>query len=478
MLLQLQPQDVFAYFEEITAIPRGSGNMNPIRRYLQDFAKKYDINMICDKRGNVLMGKAGSPGREGEEPIILQGHMDMVHVKEDHVEIDFQNDPIQLEWNGDRITAAGTSLGADNGIAVAYMLAILSRVDISHPPLECIFTADEEVGLLGASELDVSHLRGRRMINLDSEEEGHILTSCAGGIKLEARFQADWEKKKGYAYAVTVHGLTGGHSGVEIDKGRGNANVLLARVIQRLLDAGADLVSFDGGTRDNVIPDSAKAVLLYHEPNSNKLKDMIYTARAELQKEFDLTDPGLELEIVYLGCQEIHVAEKEVRDKVIMYLRMCPNGVVAMSSAIPGLVETSLNMGLVRTTEYGFVIRHAMRSSVTSRKMELFHRLLAFAKYLGAETDSEGDYPPWEYKKDSPLREAMVKIYEEMYHTPMKVEMVHAGLECGYISDKIEGIDCVSIGPDIQNAHTTRESLSVSSTVKVWDFLLRVLESV
>lgn len=478
VLKNLKPQDVFTYFEKLTKISRGSYHTEAVREYLRQFADEFDLNMEADAKGNVIIGKAGSPGREAEDPVIIQGHMDIVNVKDDGVEIDFLKDPLEIEVNGDIISAKGTSLGADNGIAVAYMLALLSRMDISHPPLECVFTTDEEVGLQGAEALNVSSLRGRRMINIDSEEEGHLLTGCAGGIKLISTFPANWQLKSGGLYEINITGLSGGHSGIEIDKGRGNANVLMGRILKRLLDAGADLVSINGGYRDNVIPSSAKAVLLYHEVNSNKLKDMIYTARAELKKEYELSDPNLEIDIVSKGMTEINVCAPFMKDRIIMYLRMAPDGVVGMSKAIPGLVETSLNMGIVTTTEEGFIVRHAMRSSVKSKKTELFRRLKSFAEYMGARTSSEGDYPPWEYRNDSPLRDQMGRVYEEMYGVPMKIEMIHAGLECGYLSDKIPGLDCVSIGPDIRDAHTTRESMSISSAIKVWEYLLRVLEEI
>jgi dipeptidase D len=476
-LKDLQPQKVFSYFEEICGIPHGSGNTKAISDYLAAFAKERGLTCYQDELHNIIILKDGTAGYENREPVILQGHMDMVCEKEKGVDIDFEKDGLSLVLEGDFLRADGTTLGGDDGIAVAYALAILDSDDIPHPPLEVIITVDEEIGMLGAYDLDVSMLKGRKMLNLDSEEEGIFLTSCAGGMALVADIPVNYTEKEGLTVTLTVTGLAGGHSGGEIDKEHGNADILMGRVLYELFEQTPfGIVSLAGGLKDNAIPRECTAVLLVPEENKDLILSIAGDVEAVLKKELEIPDPDVKVEVTVGSVTTGRMLDFSSVNKVIYYLRMVPNGVLHMSRIMPGLVETSLNLGIMELNEEALHLVTSIRSSVSSRKEDTKNRLCQLVEMLGGEYVVQGDYPAWEYKKDSCVRTAIGEIYWEQTGKEPSFLAIHAGLECGLFSEKIKDLDCVSFGPDLYDIHTPKERLSVSSTLRTWNLILEFLK--
>lgn len=503
VLAGLEPEKVFHYFEDICGIPHGSGDTAKISSYLTDFAKEHKLPFLQDAMGNVIIKKAASKGKENHPAVILQGHMDMVCEKTDDREIDFTKEGLELVLEEGTIRARGTTLGGDDGIAVAYMLAILASEDISHPPIEAVFTVDEEIGLLGAAGLDCSSLSGKTMLNIDSEEEGHLLVSCAGGVTARVEIPIHPVEKRGEKglYRVAVSGLQGGHSGVEIDKGRGNAIMILGRVLQEIgRYRPFDLVSLTGGSKDNAIPRGAEAILLVDEEGykggdclisgsgsqsgSGEMKDGIRDVEAIvggfariLSEEYRRTDPDISLVCEEMTPEEtvISCLDGDQTGRIMAVLRNLPNGIQRMSFDIEGLVQTSLNQGIMRTEEDKITFTSSVRSSVNSEKKEMLSRMEALADMVGGSLVLSGDYPAWTYREDSPLRDLMIDVYQEQYGTRPLVEAMHAGVECGLFADKIPGLDCVSFGPDLKDIHTPQESMDVASVERTWKYLLEIL---
>ena len=477
ILSNLEPKEVFHYFEEICRIPHPSYKEEKISDYCVSFAREHHLKVYQDELKNIIMIKEATPGYENVKPIILQGHLDMVCEKEPDCDIDFETDGLTLLVEDDYITAKGTSLGGDDGIAVAYALAILASDTIAHPKLEVIFTVSEEVGMEGAAGIDVSMLEGRRLLNMDSEEEGFLLTSCAGGCSAECVLPAIWEEKRGIAIDITVTGLIGGHSGVEIDKGRANSNTLLGRI---LLEAGDTseyaIVSLNGGAKDNAIPRETKARVMVDKNQAEEFLSSIQVIGNAVSAEFSTSDPDIRITAVNAGEFTTQVLVKKVTKKAILLITQLPNGIQRMSADIEGLVETSLNLGVMTLTAERFSLRYALRSSVKTSKEYLFSRLKSLVEYLGGTITRSGDYPAWEYKKDSRLRNDMVRVYQEMYGKEPIIQAIHAGLECGILSNKLPGLDCISFGPDMSGVHTVEEKLSISSTKRVWEYLLEVIQ--
>ncbi len=475
---QLKPKKVFAYFEDICQIPHGSRNTKAISDYCVSFAKDHNLKYIQDEDNNVVIFKEASAGYEACEPIIIQGHLDMVCEKESGVDIDFEKDGLRLYVDGDFLKAEGTTLGGDDGIAVAYALAILDDDSLEHPPLEIVFTVDEEIGMLGAESMDLSMLKGRKLLNIDSDEEGIFLTSCAGGLQAECQLAVSRMEAEGIQYEIKVGGLQGGHSGSEINKERGNAIWLLGRVLDSLnKDISFAIESMEGGLKDNAIPRDARAVILLESEEAGKdLCDNLQDLEQKLQKEFQSSDPDISI-----SCQKIQqgkslVLHGSTASKILFFLRMMPNGIQHMSMDIEGLVETSLNAGIMRLTEDTFSVCFAVRSSVTSRKMEVADRLTFLTEFLGGEITIAGDYPAWEYKADSVMRERMADTYRDLFGEEPKIEAIHAGLECGLFSGKLPGLDCISFGPNNYDIHTPKERLSISSTERIWKLLVEFLK--
>ena len=477
VLSNLEPQNVFHFFEEITKIPHGSGNVGQISDYLVKFARDRGLYCIQDELKNIIIIKEAVPGYEDEPTVILQGHMDMVAVKKPDCDIDMAKEGLRIAVRGDEIYAEGTSLGGDDGIAVAYALALLDSDTIKHPRLEVIVTVDEEVGMDGARGIDLSMLTGNRMVNLDSEDEGIFLTSCAGGARVKGKLPLSEAQRQGVAVEVTVGGLLGGHSGGEIHKERGNSNCLMGRLLYRLAETfDIGISRLQGGLADNAIPRETKAVLVVEERDKEAILDVVKTVEGEIRAELSSKDPG-----AFLAAGEGRPGSwlcttAEDTAKAAAWLIALPNGVQAMSADMHGLVETSLNLGILSYEDGCLLADFSVRSSVESAKQALIDRLCAVIGLAGGSFSVSGDYPGWKYRKDSPLREKMTALYEKMYGKAPKVEAIHAGLECGILGSKIADLDCVSMGPDMKDIHTTEETLSISSTGRVWEFLVRLLE--
>lgn len=473
---ELYPQRVFYYFEQIAAIPHGSRNTKAISDFLVNFAKEHNLVWYQDENNNVVIVKEASAGYEAAEPIIIQGHMDMVCEKEKGVDIDFEKDGLKLYIDGDFLKAEGTTLGGDDGIAVAYALALLDSQEIAHPKLEVVITVDEEIGMLGADAIDLSMLTGHTMLNIDSDVEGSFLTGCAGGMAVNVTLPIKRVMQSGEKVALTITGLEGGHSGSEIDKEHGNANILMGRLLRALFEETPfGIISLAGGLKDNAIPRECVTELLVPQENVNLVKEIADKLDIELKKEFMTADPSVCIEFEDLGKKEERILDFGSVSRVIFYLRSVPNGVQHMSQVMHGMVETSLNLGIMELKEDALHTVTSIRSSVGTRKADLLDRVTAIVELLGGEAEVEGDYPAWEYKQDSSLRPQIAKVYKQLYGKDPVFETIHAGLECGLLSEKIKNLDCVSFGPDNFDIHTPKERLSISSTGRVWDFIVEFL---
>ena len=476
VLAGLEPAEVFRYFEEICRIPHGSGNTKQISDYCVAFARRKGLRYLQDDSNNVILFQDGTAGYETSAPVIIQGHLDMVCEKTADSPIDFEKDALTLCVEGDDIYAQKTTLGGDDGIAVAYGLALLDARDIAHPPLEVVFTTDEETGMCGAAALDCTPLKARAMLNLDSEDEGVLLVSCAGGCRVTCHLPIQREEREGVLLTLSVGGLTGGHSGVEIDKGRANANQLMGRLLLELKKtAPYALIRVSGGQKDNAIPRDAFARLLAKPEAAAALQKTVERYQEIFRSEFQSTDPALFCTLQTGETESAQVMEENSREAVIAALLHLPGGVMRMSSDIPGLVQTSLNLGILETLEEEVRATLAVRSSVETQKEELVDRIGSLMELLGGTTELQGDYPAWEYNRDSRLRELMTEVFREQYGRMPSVQAIHAGLECGLFAGKIPGLDCVSFGPEIRDIHTTGERLSIASVQRTWKYLLEIL---
>ena len=476
VLGNLEPKSVFGYFEDICKIPHGSGNMDKISQFCVDFAKEHGLEYIQDDMKNVIIIKEATPGYEEVEPLILQGHLDMVCEKRPDKEKDFLTEGIDVCTDGENIWADGTTLGGDNGIAVAYGLALLAAKDLQHPRLEMVLTVDEETGLYGAEAIDMSMLKGKKLINLDSEEEGIFTVGCAGGLTLACDIPMFTEEADGDVYELKVTGLLGGHSGAEIHKGRGNSNVILGRVLLAIgQKIGLEIIKMEGGSKDNAIPRNSVAEILVGAEDVKKLEELVKEQEASLKNEFHASDAGVALELAAKGMATVEVLDATSKVSALHALNNIPNGIQAYSMDIEGLVETSLNMGIMTQDSESLKMSFAVRSSIESAKHYLTDRVLLFVDMLGGNCEIKGDYPGWAYNPKSDLRETFIKVYREMYASEPVVEALHAGLECGLFTKKIDGLDSISIGPNMHNVHTSEETLEVGSVQRTWEFLCRVI---
>jgi len=477
MLEHLQPERVFYYFEKMCGIPHGSGNTKQISDFCVDFAKEQGLEYYQDADNNVIIIKEATAGYENAKPVILQGHMDMVCEKTADCPKDMATEGLDVYVDGDEVRAKDTTLGGDNGIAVAMALAILESKEIAHPRVEAVFTVDEEIGLLGAGSIDVSPLKGKTMINIDSEDEGIFTVSCAGGNTSDCRLPIVTSDYQGTAYTLEITGCKGGHSGVEIGKGRANPNVLMGRLLQEMQSGTSlQMVSVDGGLKDNAIPVQSKAVIVCQEQAGEEaVKQAVERMQAVFSNEYATADPDITIAFSKEENAKGKVTDSATTDKIICMLTCMPNGIQSMSMDIDGLVQTSLNIGIVETHEDYFRMSFCVRSSVDSEREMLNRRIGALMAQLGGTMSIEGDYKGWEYKKDSTLRELMIEVFKDQYGREPEVEAIHAGLECGMFAGKIPGLDCVSIGPDLNQIHTVRESMNISSVQRVYAFVLEVL---
>lgn len=475
-LNDLQPKEVFRFFYEICRIPHGSYNIDAISDYLVAFAKERTLKVRQDEFKNVIIWKPATEGYEKEETLILQGHMDMVAVKDAESDIDLEKDPLRLNFKDGCLYAEGTSLGGDDGIAVAYALAILDSDSIKHPALEVIFTVNEEVGMDGAFGIDLSDLKGTRLLNIDSEEEGVLLTSCAGGMRVHAVLPVKRVPFEGTCIEITLSGLKGGHSGAEIHHGRANANHTIGRILAELSKkVSFNIVQISGGEKDNAIPLYAEAVLAVKNPDMALIKAELETLESMLNNEYAGKEENILITLRKLENVSVEMVNEASTKSICEYLCVVPDGVIAMSGLNPGFVETSLNLGVLKLTEIGLEADYALRSSIEQSKLFLRDRVDMITRAFGGFCEFSGDYPGWEYKAVSPLREKMIRVYEACYGSSPEVTAIHAGLECGILLEKKKDLDCISFGPDIYDIHTTKERMPVYSVKRTWEYLLAIL---
>ena len=469
---------VFEYFEEIIKIPRGSGNEKEISDYIANFARERNLEAVQDSENNVIVKKNAFPEYEDKAPVILQGHIDMVCVKKSGIDHDFLKDPIKAVVNGDFISADGTSLGADDGIGVAYMLALLDSEDIPHPPLECVFTADEEVGMGGAKSLDMSGLNGRRLINIDSENEGVFCVSCAGGVRVNLTIPLEWDAEKPSdfkGFDIKITGLLGGHSGSDIHLQRASAIKLMGRILNRISgETEIRIADISGGSADNAIAAFAQAEIFVNK--DYHLEETLNQLKKEFNREYKSAG-----ESIYLSMEEARperILTTDASERIIKALVLIPYGVNTVSLEMENLVESSCNPGVVSMDGKEFLIKCAVRSSTDIRKRVQAENIKILASLVGGRTWEQGDYPSWEYNPDSRLMDFVPKLYEKMFGKNAKIESIHAGLECGVFAGKIPGIDMISFGPDLFEVHSVNERLSISSAERMWDFLKEILKNI
>lgn len=473
---------IFYHFEQISKIPRGSGNEKAISDYLLDFGKSLGLECIQDAALNIIIKKPASIGYENAPAVIIQGHMDMVCEKNSDKEHDFEKDPINLVVKGDYIYADRTTIGADDGIAVAYAMTLLEDNTIEHPAIEVLLTTDEEAGMSGAMALQPHYINGKIVLNLDSEEEGKLLVSCAGGIRTKSILPIEWIDKKNdtIAYNLVIRGLKGGHSGMEIHLGRGNSNKLMGRLLKSIdKELDFNLVSLNGGSKNNAIPRESSSIITISQKDERKLLDIKRKVCEELKNEFSKKDPNLRVHLLEVEESIDKVFSDDSTKKAVDLLYMYPNGVNTVSSDIQGLTESSTNLGVVTTLENSIEYDSTARSSVSSLKDEIVTRSKCITEILGGKLVTESSYPEWPYKTDSKIREVCKDVYERMYEKTPEIVAIHAGVECGLFKEKLgNDVDMISFGPDIIDIHTPNEHISISSVERCYEYLLEVLKEI
>ena len=474
-LAGLQPAAVFGYFEEICSMPHGSGNTKIISDYLVNFAKQQNLAYIQDELNNVIIFVPGTGGMEDHAPVIIQGHMDMVCEKDVDCPVDMDSQGLDIAHDGNYIFAKGTTLGGDDGIAVAFAMALAADRTIVHPPLELVITVDEETGMYGAAGIDLSMLKGRMLLNIDSEEEGIFTVSCAGGARSTIRVPAARKPVYGPCVRLVVKDLQGGHSGVEIHKNRANASKVMGEYLRRVSEKmPLALTAFGGGSKDNAIPRSCEATFVALGNDLEFINDIAAQLQQEIRTQY--AEPEALVEAYNVDALGGNAVSVEDSKKLIDLICTVPNSVQAMSKQIPGLVQTSLNLGIAKLEEE-LKITFSVRSSVNQEKQDLLTQLCTIADQFGGSYSQTGEYPAWEYKEDSLLRDTMVKVYADLYGKQAEVVAIHAGLECGLLGEKLPGLDAVSIGPEMHDIHTSRERLGIASVGRTWEFVLEVLKA-
>ena len=468
MSLNLKPEKVFYFFEEMSKIPRTSYNEKQISDWLVKFGNDRGLETIQDEELNVIIKKPGTKGYEDKEAVILQGHMDMVGEKSSDSDHDFEKDPLKLRVVDGHLFATDTTLGGDNGIAVAMGLAVLDSDDLEHPPIELLVTTAEEVGMDGAAAVDPKLMDGTRLLNIDSEEEGIFFVSCAGGRVLKITFEPEFKEVKDKGYELSIFGLLGGHSGMEIIKQRGNAVQLLGRALKEIGDVTLSEIS--GGAKHNAIPRDAKAVFTSKSIDQDKVKALVMETFAHEYPEDPMECEIKEVEVSRLMDEKTSVA-------IINYLVTMPDGVQTMMKSMENMVESSLNSGVLEMDGDKVVITHAVRSSSPSRKEELATRVTTLAQILGAKAEQFSDYPEWEYDPDSKLKDTSLEVYKKVTGKEPEVKAIHAGLECGLLKKKMPNVDMISFGPDMADVHTPNEHLSIKSVERTWDFMVELLKA-
>lgn len=478
----LKPEAVWRYFFELTTHPRCSGNEKNVVQYVTDVAKSFSLQVIQDEHNNVVIRKPASKGRKHHSPVVLQSHLDMVCEKNENKIFNFSKDSIPILKKGSWVTAEGTSLGADNGIGVATALAVLESSTISHPHIEVLLTSREEIGLVGARNLKIDFVQGRTLLNLDSEEEGVVFIGCAGGIDTIGTINVFVEKTNcsSFPFKVVVSGLRGGHSGIEIHQGRGNAIKILARVLDELVHLpGTRIGSIRGGTKRNAIPRESEAIVYLTKDQRKIVERTITNMHRQLSLEHKSTDPELTIEITELKNPPTDwMFTRAFQEKVISLLLAMPHGVLAMSRDIEGLVETSTNLAVVGSDEDFLSIQTSQRSSIESAKQYAARRVEELMKLAGAETGFENSYPGWTPNVESKILATCRRVYKNLTGNEIEVKAVHAGLECGIIGEKYEDMDMISFGPLIENVHSPDERVSIPSVEHFWDYLIELLKAV
>ena len=469
----LKPDRVFHYFEEISAIPRGSGNMANISAYCMDFAKQHGLHAVQDDAHNVVIYKPAGIGKENAAPVILQGHLDMVCQKTESSTINFETDGIELVVDGDYIRANGTTLGADNGIAAAMILAILEDTEAAYPAIEALFTTDEEIGMVGAMHVDGASLTGRKLINLDAEEPELLTVSCAGGSDFIMEIPFSKEPVQGTKVTITVKGLTGGHSGVEIHKGRVNADMLMGRILHSA-PQNFRLISVNGGSKANAIPVLCQAEVAVADAKAFSAD--VLACLASVHQEIADREPAFLYDVTVGEDGAYDAMDQQAQDKLIYTLFAAPNGVMEMSAVIENLVETSLNLGVLKTDYNKIILHFALRSNKQSALCFLEEKLTAIAEYADISVKTFGHYPPWEFQEDSSLQKLYKEVYLEKMGKEPQVAAIHAGLECGVLSAKIPGLDCIAIGPETLDVHTVNERVSIPSVGEIYEIVQNLLK--
>jgi len=482
VLANIEPAEVFHYFEEISKIPRCSGNEKAVSDYLVTFAKTRSLDVTQDKMMNVVIKKPGTAGYENSPGVVLQGHMDMVCEKESNVSHDFLKSPIQLQVQGDVLCATGTTLGADNGIAVAMGMAVLASDNIPHPPIELLVTTAEETGMDGANALDPGTISGRTLINIDSEEEGILTVSCAGGCTARVDIPISWETPDPAlsVFTIAVEGLKGGHSGIDICAGRANANKLLARFLVNInASMKTTVYALEGGSKHNAIAREARSILGVNKQDESLLRECVKNMEKAFRDEYKKADPDLCVKISTPESIPQKAMTKDSADNVIMrFLYLVPNGVQSMSMDIAGLVESSLNLGVVQAKDRSVEIISSIRSSVASIKENIFNTVKTIAEISKGTVAKESEYPEWQYNPSSRIRDIFIEQYKKLFGKEPKIDAIHAGLECAIFAYKFNGeMDLISIGPNMSDVHTPQEHLSISSTQRTWLYLKEVLKT-
>jgi len=475
MLEDLKPKEVFHYFEQLTRIPRGSGNERQASDYLVGFARQRKLEVVQDEALNIIIRKPGTSGFEHAPAVIIQGHMDMVCEKVVGSQHDFSKDPLSLKIEGDMLRADGTTLGADNGIAVAYGLALLDSGNIPHPPLELLVTTSEETGMDGAHALKAEHLTGKTLLNIDAEEEGVLFVSCAGGGNVTCEFRLHWEKADGSTLVIKISGLKGGHSGLEIVQQRANAIKLLGRLLDAARGAGEFwITALSGGSKANVIAREAQATITGKAQVLAKIEAIAHRLTGDLKKEFAAADPDLEVAVT-AGDKAERQVDSASTGKLIDFLMITPNGVQSMSKDLEGLVESSMNLGVLEQSGEAIKLTISVRSCVDSITEDLTRKIEVLASLVHARSARFGAYPAWQYEAASSIRDLCASVYKDVSGSEPQIKAVHAGLECGLLKEKLPHTDMISFGPNLYNVHTPKEQLSISSVAKTWAFLTAVL---
>ena len=479
VLKGLEPESVFRHFEALTQIPRESGNEAAVASYLEQFAMDLGLDVIKEPSNNIIITKPATPGYENAKTVILQGHTDMVCVKLDTLEFDFDKDPIPLVVDGDWIKTKGTTLGADNGIAVAMAMSILESKTLEHPKLIALFTTAEETGMDGVMALDPDHVKGDILINLDSEEEGTLLASCAGGVNNITEIDVKRiDNPNPLAYQLVISGLAGGHSGIEIGKNRANAIKLMGRTLS-IFKAHFPFALYEihGGEKMNAIAKRCEMKFTIDSYDRYLMEELVESIEVTFKTEYEVSDPGIKLTLVSCDVPET-VFSLETSDAIEKLLRLTPFGVYTMSAGMPGLVESSNNLGVLEQKGEVIKLTNAVRSSVKSKKQELNEMMALICEAVGGHNTLIADYPEWPFKVNSEIRDLMKETFKALYDKELKVDAIHAGLECGFLKEKVGDIDMISLGPNMHDVHTPFERLSVSSTARTYAFLTEVLKRI